>query len=96
MFANRRTLRLIGLDKYEIISIGISKGAIYKGTPGGMKNEKKWSLCFAKAITVTPRKTTIASENVTIIWLVKVNEYGNIPKRLPKRTNKKRLKINGK
>ena len=42
MLANNLTERLIGLDKYDIISIGTSKSNIGFGTPDGAKNFKNF------------------------------------------------------
>jgi hypothetical protein len=47
-------------------------------------------------IIVTPIKTNAASINVTMIWLVTVKEYGNIPIILQKSTNMNNVKTNGK
>ena len=40
--------------KYEIISIGINKGANPIGTPDGKKYVKNLNPCLNKAIIVTP------------------------------------------
>ena len=40
IFANSLKLRLIGLTKYEMISIGISMGKRANGTPDGIKKVK--------------------------------------------------------
>ena len=40
ILANNLTERLIGLDKYDMISIGTSKMSIGLGTPEGAKNFK--------------------------------------------------------
>ena len=72
MFANSRTDKLIGLERYDMTSIGISKGNMYQGKPGITKNEKKRNPCFINARIVTPKKTTEAKAKVTIIWDVKV------------------------
>ena len=96
IFANKRMARLIGRDKYDIISMGIMSGHIQIGTPGGTNNEKKWIPCLASPKRVTPVKTTIAIANVTAMWLVKVKLYGSIPSIFPKRINMKSVKIKGK
>ena len=36
-----------------VISIGTNSGAMTIGTPGGMKNDRKCSLCLAMAMMVT-------------------------------------------
>ena len=66
------TDRLIGRDKYEMISIGISRGHSATETPGGTKNVKKWTPCLTKPRIVTPTNTTAARAKVTMMWLVKV------------------------
>ena len=45
---------------------------------------------------VTQSKFNAASMNVTMIWLVTVNEYGNIPTILENKTNINKVNINGK
>ena len=72
ILANNRTDRLIGRERYEITSIGISKGYMGSGVPGGTKKLKKCIPCFAKPNTVTPMKMTNANAKVTTMWLVKV------------------------
>jgi hypothetical protein len=81
MFANSLIDRLIGLERYETISTGISSGAIKAGTPEGRKILKNFTPCFAAPTTVIPMKTSIASVNVTARWLVIVKEYGKRPMR---------------
>ena len=39
--AKRRTERLTGRERYEMISIGIRIGAVAKGAPAGKKRLKK-------------------------------------------------------
>ena len=72
ILANNLTDKLIGLDKYEIISMGNNNGNIYHGKPGIIKNEKKCKRCLINPRIVTPIKTVKAKAKVTIIWLVKV------------------------
>ena len=72
IFANSRTDKLIGLERNEITSIGISKGNIYQGRPGITKKEKKCKRCFTNPRIVVPIKTSKARAKVTIIWLVNV------------------------
>ena len=46
----------MGLDIYEIISIGISNISINLGTPAGAKNAKNFIIpCLYIAIPVTPK-----------------------------------------
>ena len=52
--------------------------------------------CLTNPIIVTPINTIAASINVTMIWLVTVNEYGNIPTILQNKTNMNRVNMNGK
>ena len=58
ILANNLKLRLIGLTKYEITSIGINIGSKAIGTPLGTKNFKKLIPCFARPIIVTPKYET--------------------------------------
>ncbi len=53
IFANSLKLRLIGLTKYEMISIGISMGKRANGTPDGIKKVKNLMRCFSMPIKVT-------------------------------------------
>ena len=96
MLANSLTDKLIGLERYEITSIGINKGSIYQGRPGITKNEKKCRPCFTKPSIVTPINTTAARAKVTIIWLVNVKLYGIIQTIFPTRTNINIVNTNGK
>ena len=96
ILANNLTDKLTGLLKYEIISIIVINGSNNVGTPLGTKSFKYPKPCFIKPMTVTATKIKIANSKVTIIWLVTVNEYGNIPTMLQKRTHINKLKIKGK
>ena len=49
-----------------------------------------------KPIIVTPTKTNVAKAKVTMIWLVTVKEYGNIPIMLQNKTKRNKVKIKGK
>ena len=73
MFANNLTDKLIGLLKYEIISITTIKGNSTIGTPLGTNSFKYPKPCFINPIIVTPIKMNAASIKVTIMWLVTVN-----------------------
>ena len=72
IFANSLIDKLIGLIKYEIISIGINNGAKPIGTPDGKKQVKNLNPCLIKAIKVTPTNIIAANVKVTAIWDVKV------------------------
>ena len=66
------------------------------GMPLGTKSSRYLIPCLIKPIIVTPMKTIAARTNVTIMWLVTVNEYGNIPTILQNKTNMNRVNMNGK
>ena len=73
MLANNLTDKLIGLDRYDIISMGTNNKSMGLGTPLGAKNIRNFTNpCFEIAITVTAKKMKKAIEKVTIIWLVQV------------------------
>ena len=74
MFANNLTDKLTGLLRYEIISITVIKGNNTAGTPLGTNIFKYLKPCLANPIIVTAIKMKSAKINVTIIWLVTVNE----------------------
>ena len=42
IFANSRTDKLIGLERYEMISMGINNGSMYHGNPGITKKLKNF------------------------------------------------------
>tara|TARA_B100000686_G_C16643845_1_gene891656 strand:- start:1023 stop:1226 length:204 start_codon:yes stop_codon:yes gene_type:complete len=66
--AKSLTDRLIGLDKYEINSIGIKSISIGLGTPEGAKNFKNLTIpCFIIAINVTARNIKKAIAKVTMM-----------------------------
>ena len=67
MLANNLTERLIGLLKYEIISIITINGNKTIGTPLGTNNFRYPMPCLINPIIVTPIKINAASTNVTII-----------------------------
>ena len=52
----------------------IIKGKSTIGTPFGTKSSRYLIPCLTNPITVTPINTTAANANVTMIWLVTVNE----------------------
>ena len=72
IFANSRTDKLIGLERYEMISIGINNGNMYHGNPGITKKLKNLMPCLTNPKTVTNINTPKAKAKVTITWLVKV------------------------
>tara|TARA_B100000674_G_C37422774_1_gene725830 strand:+ start:179 stop:523 length:345 start_codon:yes stop_codon:yes gene_type:complete len=96
MLANNLTDRLIGLLKYEIISIITINGNKTIGTPLGTNNFKYPKPCLIKPIIVTPININAAKTKVTIMWLVTVNVYGIIPNMLQNKTNMNRENINEK
>jgi hypothetical protein len=67
MLANSLTDKLIGRIKYEIISIGIRRGARAIGTPDGKKYVKNLKPCLNRAIKVTPKNIMAANVKVTAI-----------------------------
>ena len=71
MFANKRTERLTGRLKYEIISITVMSGSKTIGTPLGTNSFKYPKPCFKKPIIVTATKIKIANKSVTIIGFMK-------------------------
>ena len=67
ILANKRTERLIGLLKYEIISITTINGSKIIGTQLGTKSFRYPRPCLINPITVTPINMNDAKTNVTII-----------------------------
>jgi len=67
MFANKRTDKLTGLLKKDIISIATMMGNKKIGTPEGANIFKNPIPFFANPIMVTPKNITIARKNVMII-----------------------------
>ena len=92
MLANSRILKLKTRAKYEINSMGISRGATAKGTPDGRKFDAKFHLLFTIPIKVTAMKWASASQKVITNELVHVNEYGSNPTKFEMRITKKRKK----
>ncbi len=95
MLANRRTDRLTGRVRYDRISIGTSRTSSTLGTPCGTNNVRKCAPCRMTPSTVTRMNTVSASAKVTMMWLVKVKEYGIMPSRLPSRMNMNSVNTNG-
>ena len=87
MLAKSLTDRLIGLLRYEIISITTINGNKTIGTPLGTKSFKYPSPCLINPIIVTPININAANTKVTMMWLVTVKEYGIIPNMLQNKTN---------
>ena len=96
ILANNLTERLIGLLKYEIISMTTINGNKTIGTPLGTNSFKYPNLCLIKPIIVTPIKINPAKTKVTIMWLVTVKVYGIIPNMLQNKTNMNSENINEK
>lgn len=71
-FANNRTPKLIGLNIYEISSIGTNNNANPNDVLAGIKKDNIWNLCFWIHITFIPIKIEKDNVNVTIRWLVVV------------------------
>ena len=90
MLANSRTPRLKARAKYEINSIGTSRGTSPSGVPEGTKNEKKCTLCSRRPRIVTPMKIVILRPILTIIDVATVNPYGTLPLRFAIRIKKNR------
>jgi len=64
--AKSLTDKLIGLLKYEIISITTIKGSNTTGTPLGTKSFKYPKPCLTKPIIVTPIKIKTAKDACSI------------------------------
>ena len=74
MLAKSLTDKLMGLLKYEIISMTVIIGSKTIGTPLGTNIFKYLKPCITKPSIVTPIKINIAKVKVTIMWLVTVKE----------------------
>ena len=96
MLATRRTVRLNGFDKKEIISIGIIKGAKAKGMPLGKKVRNQPIFFFLMPIIMLKTRAIIDRLPTAVKCDVNVNAYGNKPKRFPNATNVNKQKMNGK
>ena len=95
-FANSRTPKLIGLNIYEISSIGTNNNANPNEVLAGIKKDNIWNLCFWIHIIFIPIKIEKDNVNVTIRWLVVVKLYGTKPIKLLNRTKVKITEIKGK
>ena len=67
MLAKSLTDRLIGLLKYEIISITTINGSNTIGTPLGTNNFRYQKPCLMNPMIVTPMKMNAARTNVTMM-----------------------------
>lgn len=72
IFAKRRTARLMGLNMYEINSIGINKKASAKLVPAGKNKVKNFKPFFFTLIIFIPIKKEQLKVNVITNWLVNV------------------------
>ena len=77
-FANKRTDKLTGLLKKDIISIATMMGNKKIGTPEGA-NIFKNPIPFLQSNYGYSKKYYNCKKNVMIIWLVTVKAYGNRP-----------------
>lgn len=96
MFAASLKDKLTDLARNAKTSINVTNGESQRGVPLGRKILKKPSPFFKIPKNVTRAKMKTAIPNVTIIWLVTVKPYGNIPRRLQLITNIKNVKTRGK
>ena len=94
--ANSRTPKLIGLNIYDISSIGTNNKAKPKEVFAGMKKDSIWNLCLWIQIMFKPIKIEKDKVNVTIRWLVVVKLYGINPIKLLSKIKVKRTEIKGK
>ena len=90
VLANSRTPSEKARARYEISSIGTSRGTSHRGVPEGTKNEKKCTLCSCRPRIVTPMKIVILRPILTIIDVATVNPYGTLPLRFAIRIKKNR------
>ena len=70
--AKSRIPKLIGLNTYEITSMGTKSNPRTKEVPAGKNKEKNYNPCIRTQIIFIPKKIAIAKAKVTIKWLVKV------------------------
>ena len=96
ILATRRTVRLNGFDKYDIVSIGIISGAKAKGIPLG-KNVLKNLIFFFLMPTHMLNNNAITDKPPTAAKCeVYVKASGNRPVTFPNRTNRNTVNINEK
>ena len=92
ILATRRTVKLKGFDKKEIISIGTINGANAKGIPLGKKVLNQ-PIFFFLIPTHTLNINAVKDKEPTAVKCdVNVNEYGKSPSKLPNATNKNSVK----
>jgi len=94
--ANSRTPKLIGLNTYDISSIGTNSRAKPKGVFAGIKKDNMWNLCFWIQIMFIPINIEKDKVNVTTRWLVVVKLYGINPIKLLNKIKVKITEIKGK
>ena len=87
MLAKSLTDKLIGLLKYEIISITTIKGSNTIGTPLGTNNFKYPNPCLIKPIIVTPIKINAAKNKSYNYMTSNSKSIGNHSKHITKNTN---------
>ena len=80
--ANSRTPKLIGLNIYDINSIGTNNKAKLKEVFAGIKKDNMWNLCLWIHMMFIPINIEKDKVNVTIRWLVAVKLYGINPIKL--------------
>ncbi len=94
--AKSRTPKLIGLNMYDINSIGTSNKAKPKEVFAGIKKDNIWNLCLRIQIIFIPINIEKDKVNVTIRWLVVVKLYGINPIKLLSKIKVKITEIKGK
>ena len=94
--ANSRTPKLIGLNMYNISSIGTNNKAKPKEVFAGIKKDNMWNLCLWIQIIFIPINIEKDKVSVTIRWLVVVKLYGISPIKLLSKIKVKRTEIKGK
>lgn len=94
--ANSRTPKLIGLNIYDINSIGTNNKAKPNEVFAGIKKDNMWNLCLWIQIIFIPINIEKDKVNVTIRWLVVVKLYGINPIKLLSKIKVKITEIKGK
>lgn len=94
--ANNRTPKLIGLNMYDINSIGTNNKAKPKEVFAGIKKDNMWNLCLWIQIILIPMNIEKDKVNVTIRWLVVVKLYGINPIKLLSKIKVKITEMKGK
>ncbi len=93
ILATKRTVKLNGLDKNEIVSIGMIKGAKAKGIPFGKKVLSQPSFFFFIPMQMLNANAIRDKPPTAARCDVYVKAYGNSPSKLPKATNKNIVNI---